>query len=127
MADAKRCDICSTHYDPLKRGTRLQNTELGREDDVHDICTPSCLLSLAERRAPTHLVTISSDADDLSALIQRLVLTMDVLELDADEMWSGPNGATLVDTSLFQQAQVMVEEMVALVLHVQEPDASSSS
>lgn len=123
MADAKRCDVCSTHYDPAKSGTRLQNTELGRDDDVHDICTPSCLLSFAERRAPTHLVTISSD-DDLAGLVQRLSLTMGVVELD-DVTGLGDDVA-LVDADLFQQAQAMVEEMVALALQVQdeEPEAS---
>lgn len=125
MADAKRCDVCSTHYDPTTQGTRLQNTEAGRDDDVHDICTPRCLLTLAQRRCPAATVTLSSNGDDLSGLVQKLSLTMDVVEFE-DE-WAPGDHAIVVDASLFRQAQAMVEAMVDLVLQVQEEEPEASS
>lgn len=124
MADAKRCDVCSTHYDPATQGTRLQNTEVGREDDVHDICTPRCLLALAQRRCPASTVTLSSNGDDISSTVQKLSLTMDVVEADHDWM---PSHLTAVEADLFQQAQVMVEELVSLVLRVTEPEPEGES
>lgn len=127
MADAKRCDVCDTHYDPLSHGFKLTPTVPYRtvsDPDEWDICSFLCLLRLAQRRNPAATATLSSNGDDLSALIQKLSLTMDVVVHESG--WNPPD-MLLVDEELFNQTQAMVEEMVGLVLQVQEPDASSSS
>lgn len=93
MSDLKRCDICATHYDPPVTGGTFRVTDVAevrtlRDSDGWDICSPTCLSTLASRRDPTlplpATAPVPDDVRDTVHEALRWVTTNLELALDQD-------------------------------------------